>query len=185
VAASLNDFEIARALVANALDYVEASEDGPPEFPGVMTEGELTDLRAVLHRTAIRVSQQRRSEEEETPDLEERIELFDGKGNLLAELWELRQQILSNAERHALGEHPPGGPALASYGVRIIDRALVGEASREEVVELLEASAEVVQWRRERGKDPYEDERALWHYVFARLAESLGASESAIAPDKS
>jgi hypothetical protein len=137
----------------------------------------------VLQRTATRVSQQRESEEE-TRGLEERIDLFQDEGNLLGELWELRQQILSNAERHALGEHPPGGAALASHGVRIIDRALVGEASREEVVELLEASAEVAEWRRERGEDPYEDERALWRYVFTHLAESLTTSESAAASDR-
>jgi hypothetical protein len=183
MAASLYDFEIARAVVASALEYFEAGEDRVPQFAGVITERELADLRGVLQRTATRVSQQRESEEE-TRGLEERIDLFQDEGNLLGELWELRQQILSNAERHALGEHPPGGAALASHGVRIIDRALVGEASREEVVELLEASAEVAEWRRERGEDPYEDERALWRYVFTHLAESLTTSESAAASDR-
>jgi hypothetical protein len=177
MALALRDFEVLREGVAAAVDYAEEHEDRVLGIPGLVTQRVLRELRRVLGDLDDIVERLRaiRNQDDGNDWRLERVRVAALDDSLQAELREMRAGILLMRTQvaHDAPPQPPMWRAISSHGIRIIDRALVGTATRDEVLEQVEAVEDLMRWRAQRGDRRYAHERESWLGVFCRLADAL------------
>lgn len=173
-AMSLRGFRIVRTIVWSALEYAEAHQGDIAEVPGVVTKRLIRSLRGLLQSIDIQISWL--EELAQMGDLSWRAQRLETLGlgkQLRADLEALRQWLVDQKPRLEAAEAHQA-LVLADHGVRIIGRALVGEAEREEVIHHTQAARDAVADREAEGAAPdYLAVIGHWLEVWERLVAAL------------